>query len=115
MGLLVLVVGVRAVEHPGHVGREVIVEVFADTGKVMHHGNADLLQVPCRTDAGEHEKLGRADGARGDDHFARRLDAFDRVAIDDLDALGAAVLHDDAVDRDAGADGEVGLFMAGFR
>ena len=37
---------------------DVVMQVLANAGQVMQHGNAVLSQVGRRTDAGEHQQLG---------------------------------------------------------
>ena len=76
-------------------------------------GTSFSLQMFCRTDAGEHEKFGRADGARRHDHFACRVDALELPAGDDFNANGAAFLDEKAVDEEIGSHREIGTFHHG--
>ena len=46
--------------------QQVIVKVLTDTGQVRLHGDAKLFQIVGRTDAGEEQKLRRADSTGAD-------------------------------------------------
>ena len=59
---------------------EVVLEVLADAGQVVHEGDAELGEVLLVADAGELEQLGRVDRAAAQDdlaggHAARRRPA----------------------------------------
>ncbi len=69
-------------------GRDQVVEqVRPHLGHVAHHLDAVLAQVGRGADAGEHEQLGRVDGAAGEDDFA--------PGADHLASAVALVLHPD--------------------
>ncbi len=78
-------------------------QILADAWKVMDDGDVLFLQMRRGADAGEHQQLGRADGAGGHDHFARGIDALRATALDDLDAHGLALLDQNAGDEDSGS------------
>ena len=50
-------------------GGHVVVQVLADAGQVVDDLDADLAQVGRGADAGQHQQLGRVDGATGQDHL----------------------------------------------
>jgi hypothetical protein len=86
----------------------VIDQVGAHRRHVGDHVDAVLAQVVGGADAGQHEQLGRAEGARGEDHLGAGPDGL-------LNAVGAighpgrpAALDDQAAGERVGDDLEVG-------
>ena len=62
-------VSLRRVDHQHHV--DVVVQVRADAGQVVHHGDAVLLQLRARADARQHQQLRRLQRAGAQQHLAR--------------------------------------------
>ena len=85
--------GLRAAVHAAHV--EVVLEVLADLGAVVHHRDAELLQALGGADARELQQLRRIDRAAREDDLGRALGAGD-AALAVLDADRAPALEDDA-------------------
>ena len=83
-----------------------VAEVLADAGEVLDDGQAHLLQVGGRADAGEHQDLGRGDGAAAEYDLVG-VHSESLAAALDLDTAGALTVEQDAVDEDVGADGEI--------
>ncbi len=86
--LCVIVVGEVARAFGDDEEVEMVLQVLADAGQVVHRLDADRLQMIGRADAGEHQEFWRADGARADDDFSRGAQDFRLGAGlgDDLDA-----------------------------
>jgi len=61
--------GARRVHDLHHV--QVVVQVLAHAGQVVHGGDAVPLQLRARADAREHQQLGREQRAGAQQHFAR--------------------------------------------
>ena len=78
----------------------VVMQVGADAGKVDTDGNAELLEVLRRADAGKLEHLRRVDGATAEDHLTPGLGA-DRLAGLGVRQPGDTV----AFDRETGHEG----------
>ena len=73
-----------------------VLEVVADAGQVARHLDANCLQLVAGPDAGEHQQLGRAEGAGGEDRLARGALRPARGRSEVTDAGGAVLLHLDA-------------------
>ena len=65
--LLLLEQGHRLLALLHNVELKVVLEVLAHPGDVLHQGDPHLLQVGGVTDARQHQKLGRVDGAAAND------------------------------------------------
>ena len=78
----------------------VVLQIAPDAGAICNDVNAVALQVFGRSDAGEHEQLGRVDGRRGDDDFAFCLNDLNLFASFDFDA-GRSLILDDHAAREA--------------
>ena len=99
-------VRVAAHRRGGHVERQrmeqVVVQVVADR-QVRDGGEAVLGEVVRRSDTGEHQQLGRAHDACGeDDLLAGADDASRAVLVDDRNAGGAPVLDQELGDHHLG-------------
>ena len=79
----------------------------ADAGQVVDDLDADLAQVGRGADAGQHQQLGRVDGATGQDHLGVGVDRRVLVAGPVGDADRASAVDDHPLDEGAGAHGEV--------
>ena len=88
----------------GHDG--MVAEVLADAGAVVNHGDAEAAQVLGGADAGEHEQLGRGDGAAAEDDLIA-FHGEDLAAGFDHHAGRLIAVKQDAVDGAVGADGQV--------
>ena len=85
---------------------QVILQVFADAGELMHQRNVEAAQQSCGPDAGDLEQLRRLQraGAKQTRARARRvLGAATTIA----DAAGAAPVERDPCRLRAGLDAEV--------
>jgi len=51
-----------------------ILQVLTDTGNVMHHGDAEVMQQGARPQARQLKDLRRADGSGGEQDLAARAD-----------------------------------------
>src|SRR3546814_15811962 len=73
----------------------------------MGHGDAMLLQHRRVADAGELEKLGRADGAGSEDHLAARGDPPWRAALAEVETGDAPPVEHQRLGLRLGQHGEV--------
>jgi len=82
------------VDHESETSKaHVILEIFANF-KIGNHRYAVLLQLKSWSNPGQHEKLGRVNGARGQDDFSACADSVHLVVTLVLHAergLGAGV------------------------
>ena len=107
----------EVVAHPqADRGHGMVAEVLAHAGGVQHHGDAQIIQVSGRTNTGEHQYLGRGDGAATEDD-AVGLDTEDFAAAFRfhpyrLEAV-TVLLEEDAVDYHVAPDGEVQAVAVG--
>ena len=92
-----------------------ILEILADAREIVDNGHVLFLEMCCRADAGEHQELGRADGARRHDHLACRVEALELPAGDDFNANGAALLNEKTGDEEIGSHREIGTLQHGFQ
>src|SRR3546814_3727100 len=77
----------------------------------MGHGDAMLLQHRRVADAGELEKLGRADGAGSEDHLAARGDPPWRAALAEVETGDAPPVEHQRLGLRLGQHGEVGALQ----
>ena len=88
------VVGVVAGAFADRVEIEMILQVAADAGQIVDHGDAGLFERVGGADAGQLQQPRRADGAAADDHLALGAQRLDAVPGRCLDADGAAALDE---------------------
>ena len=107
--LAYVVVGVVAGAFGDDEQIEMILQVGADAGQVVHRRDADRFQMIGRADARLQQQLRRADGAGRDDHLA--LGAQDRRLAAGLSTISTPtarpLLDDDAGHQRTGPDGQV--------
>ncbi len=78
-----------------------VLKISSHAGKIDEDLDAVLCQLVLRADAGEHEKLGRVEGAAGKDHLAGRpgrpllARLLARVAMGAVQALALEILDAD--------------------
>lgn len=85
-----------------------VLQVFADTGKVRDDADAVLPEMLTRSDAAQHEELRRVHRSARDDDLARRRRRLGDAAAPVFDAGRATALDDDARRERAGPHLEVG-------
>jgi len=85
-----------------------VLHVLPDPRQRVMNRDADAVQVLGRAHSRELQDMRRVDGAGGEDHFALRIRALDRLAALVFDCDGAAAVEDDAVDLRLDDDLEVG-------
>ncbi|MCY1346045.1 hypothetical protein D9M69_321200 [compost metagenome] len=103
----------RAVDLVGHGVVDVVLQVLADAGQVHPQRNAQALQLGGRADAGEHQRLRRAEGAGGEDHLAPRAHFLDLLAVVVAHPDAARALEDQAVEGGVEIELEVGTLQVG--
>ena len=91
--------------------QQVIVKVLTDTGQVRLYGDAKLFQIVGRTDAGEEQKLRRADSTGADYYLAHRLHGMDFAVTLVDDAAAAPVLNKKPLTARSGFDRQVAAIM----
>ena len=85
---------------------EVVLEVLADAGEVVHHVHAERLELARVADPRELEELRGVDRAAAEDHLAP-ADLAQLAALERLDADGAARFEEDPGDELTRLDGQV--------
>ena len=85
-----------------------ILQIGADARPVEHDGNAELLQLLRRADAGQQHDLRRADRAGGEDDFAAAARRPRLSALGPAHAGGAPAVEHDAFDQAAGFEPQIG-------
>ncbi|MCY1354775.1 hypothetical protein D9M69_411670 [compost metagenome] len=88
----------RVADLVGHGVVDVVLQVLPDTGQVHQHGDAQAPQFPGWADAGQHQRLRRAEGPGGEDHLAARAHFLDLLAVVVAHADAALALEDQAVE-----------------
>ena len=68
-----------------------IMEILANTLKIVNDRHIFFLEMFRRAYAGEHQEFGGPDGPCGHNHFACRFKALKLTTIDDFNANGAAL------------------------
>ena len=86
---------------------QVILQVLADAGQLVHHVDTVLSQQRRRTDAGQLHDLRRADAAGRKDRLQARFGERALAAVCELDATAALAIHAQAHDVRIGDDGQV--------
>ncbi|MNS75696.1 hypothetical protein D3C72_1092230 [compost metagenome] len=86
---------------------QMILQVGADAGQVVHQIDVQAAQQVGRADAGALQDLRRGDGAATQQHFAARGGALRLVVVQPLHAHGALAREQDAVGQRVGDDGQV--------
>ena len=71
-----------------------VLKVFADARQVDAHIDAEPAELVGRTDAGQHQQLGRFDRAATDDHLSAAVRRSGAAVLQVLDAHAAIVLDD---------------------
>ena len=85
-----------------------VLEALPDSGKVACHLDAECRQLGRRSDARQHQKLRRRDGAHRQDHRPCSSDGPRRAAAPADDGAGRpAVLDDEAERRAVGHEAEI--------
>ena len=102
-------VGERSIVRPGEGGTTVVLEVLADTRKVLDDLNALGLEVVGRGDTAALEDLGSVDGTSGQDDLTLGADGLDVTTGNgaELDSGGCLVVFVDYETRDLVLDEEV--------
>ena len=77
---------------PLHVHFQVVLEIPADAGQVVQHGDRPVTQVVRGPDAGEHEQLRGLEGAGGENHLSFRANGFGGAVSGELDATRPAAV-----------------------
>src|SRR5271156_2181352 len=83
-------------------GQKMVVQILADPPQVRLHTDAELMQIVGRADAGQEEKVRRADGARADYDFAISPRGMELAAAPVDDAVATAFLDQKAVAASSG-------------
>ena len=73
---------------------DMVLQIFADRWLVQHDIDIVMPDMVRWADAGQHQDLRTAEGARRQDHGAARVQRLGPAATDDLHTGDAAVLHD---------------------
>ncbi len=94
---------------------EVVLQVGAHAGQVVHHRDVQRLQQGRWPDARALQDLRRGDGARAQQHFALCMGGLGLVFEQVGHADGALAGEQDAVGQRVGDDGEVGALRAWSR
>ncbi len=83
----------RGVHPERHRDVEVVVQVLPDR-QVGQHGNPEALELLGRTDAREHQQLGRVEDTGGEDDLAAGADdELLAVGVEHLDARGSVAVE----------------------
>ncbi|MNO89958.1 hypothetical protein D3C76_814570 [compost metagenome] len=90
----------------------VVLQVLADAGQFVAHGDAVGADLGLRADPGQHQQLRAAEGAGAQQHLAARLQLHALALDRHLHAGGALALQDDALGAGAGHHGEVAVQLA---
>ena len=104
----VAVARVAPVRPPLHVHFQVILQVPSHPGELMGDRDVVVAQVVRGSDAGEHEQLGRMEGAGGENDLPFRTKGSYAAIGRTHDAPRAAALQQDLPDDGVRADAEVG-------
>jgi hypothetical protein len=75
---------------------QMVLQVLADAGQMMHRSDAGRTQALLVADARQLQQLGRVEGRRGKDHLARRPDGVHPAEPAVLDAHRALAFEHDA-------------------
>src|SRR5215203_2933089 len=84
-----------------------ILQVLADARLVQHDWNPELLELRGGTDAGEQQRLDRADRARRQDHLAAAARDLGLAVLLEADADRAFAVELDALHHAAGLQPQV--------
>jgi hypothetical protein len=91
-----------------HVDLEVVLQVLAHAGQVVHHVDAERAQLVGRSDPRDLQQLGRVDGPAAEHHLARPHRAPAAPGPGVLDAHRAPALEQDPRGQGERLDLEVG-------
>ena len=80
----------------------------ADPGQVANDVDAMPVQIVGRTDAGQHQQLGRIGRAPGDNDFFTGFDPMQFPGLQNFDTPGAIAVEQDPGDVATGQDSQVG-------
>ena len=94
----------RPVTDPAH---QVVVQVLSNARSVDENVDADLAQMPGRPDAGQHEQMRGADGARAHHHLAIHFDPMNDVPDGVVGAAAPEIVEHQPVDVGVGHDREI--------
>src|SRR5579875_1207707 len=86
---------------------QMILQVLADAGERMHHGDTVLLQQRRRPDAGQLEQMRRADRAGGEDKLAADRGVCQSALMGEFDADDALVRKADAGGLGSGENAQI--------
>ncbi len=86
---------------------QMVLQVLADPGQLVHHGDVELAQVRRIADARAQQDLRRGDGPGAQQHFAAGANLLCLAAAQVAHAHGALALELDHVRGGVGLDGEV--------
>src|SRR5262249_7598325 len=89
---------------PLQVEFNVVVKIGADAGQIVDRANAETAKVIRRTHARKHQQLGRAHGARTEDHLSFGPGFLPSSFLVKCDAYGSITLEQYAHHRRLAAD-----------